>query len=296
MVRQHDEPFSDAANIPLYLLTQDARKDCTVILQGDGGDELFAGYRRYHILEQAIRYKHPIKLMNKIRAVMPRNRFSHRIERFANIFKEKSRGRMFAKYLTIETEEKSPTNVLSKSVKHEISSFSPFARYEEVYERFKHLDGLSQQMLWIDTQIILPDQFLEKVDKSTMASSVEVRVPFLDNDLTSFALGLPGSMKVKGGVKKYILKKALEGVVDDEVLYGPKKGFGVPYQNWIANPLNDFFWDTVKSKYIEELGILDYKYIEHIAKKENGGFIAHGFLLWKIMNLCIWLEEYKIEL
>jgi asparagine synthase (glutamine-hydrolysing) len=295
MVIHHDEPFSDAANIPLYLLTKSVKDTCTVILQGDGGDELFAGYPRYHILQQLYKYKYPIILLDKISGLLPNGSLKRKANRFASVFSEKTKGRMFAKLLTVQTEERSPNRTLSRLFQSRIQDKNPFMRYEEVYDRFKHLKGLPQQMLWIDTQIILPDQFLEKVDKSTMANSVEVRVPFLDNDLSEFAMSLPGAMKVRGGVKKYILKKALEGIVDDEVLYGPKKGFGVPYQNWIEKPINDFFWDSIKSKYIQDLGILDYDYIDQLTKPEHGGFAENGFMLWKILNLCIWLEAYKIE-
>ncbi len=295
MVIHHDEPFSDAANIPLYLLTKSVKDKCTVILQGDGGDELFAGYPRYHILKQLHKYKYPIILLDKISGLLPNGKLKRKANRFASVFNESNKGRMFAKLLTVQTEEKSPIQTMSADFQSRIKDKNPFKRYEEVYDRFKHLKGLPQQMLWIDTQIILADQFLEKVDKSTMANSVEVRVPFLDNDLSEFAMSLPGSMKVKGGVKKYILKKALEGVVDNEVLYGPKKGFGVPYQNWIEKPINDFFWESIKSKYIQDLKILDYDYIQKLTKSEYGGFAENGFMLWKILNLCIWLEEYKVE-
>ncbi len=296
MVIHHDEPFSDAANIPLYLLTKSVRESCTVILQGDGGDELFAGYPRYHILQQLYKYKFPITFLDKFSSIIPNGKFKRKVNRFASVFNEKNKGRMFAKLLTVQTEKKSPVQILSKEIQSLIVDKNPFKKFEEVYTRFKHLKGLPQQMLWIDTQTILPDQFLEKVDKSTMANSVEVRVPFLDNDLSEFAMGLPSSIKVKGGVKKYILKKALEGIVDHEVLYGPKKGFGVPYQNWIEKPINDFFRARIRSKYIQELGILDYDYIDRLTKPVYGGFAENGFMLWKILNLCIWLEEYKVEI
>jgi len=295
MILHHDEPFSDAANIPLYLLTKKIKNSCKVILQGDGGDELFAGYPRYHILHQMHKYKYPILLLEKMDLLLPNGKLKRKVNRFASVFKEPKKGRMFAKLLTVQSEEKSPMNIFTHGIQKKLVNKDPFQRYEEVYNRFKQLKGMPQQMLWIDTQIILPDQFLEKVDKSTMANSVEVRVPFLDNDLSEFAMSLPGSLKVKRGEKKYILKKALEGIVDNEVLYGPKKGFGVPYSNWIEKPINDFFWDKIKSKYIKELGILNYNYIQDLTKNENGGFKENGFMLWKVLNLCIWLEAYKVE-
>lgn len=295
MVHHHDEPFSDAANIPLFLMTQMVKDTCKVILQGDGGDEIFAGYPRYHILEKSNLYKYGILGANLIKPVLPKS-IKNRVERFYPVFAEKDNGRMLAKMLTVESEEQDPRNVFNKSFSGKMNNYNPFSFYEELNKRFSNLTGLPQKMLWIDTLIILPDQFLEKVDKSTMASGVEVRVPFLDNELTAFAMSLPGAMKVKNGVKKYLLKKALSGIVPDEVLYGPKKGFGVPYSNWIKGPLFEFMLSRIKSPYVQQLGILDYPHIDRLISEHKNNITDHGFILWKLLNLCIWIEDYKIEL
>jgi len=295
MVVHHDEPFSDAANIPLFLLGQQVQGSCKVVLQGDGGDELFAGYPRYHILQNLWKYKMGVKYSKLIAPILPSGFLKQKINRFNSVFKEKDLGRFFGKMLTTESEEKDPRMVFSKTIRNHIEGTNPFLAYEEASNRFAMLDGLSQKMLWIDMINILPNQFLEKVDKSTMASGIEVRVPFLDNDLASFAMSLPGNLKVKKGIKKYILKKALEGVISDEVLYGPKKGFGVPYKNWIKVPLNSYFKDMIYSKTMMDSGILDYSNIENLMDSKEGGFDENGFMLWKILNFSIWTEKYKVE-
>ena len=129
-----------------------------------------------------------------------------------------------------------------------------------------------------------------------MANGVEVRVPFLDNDLVSFALSLPSELKVKNGVKKYLLKKALEGTLPDEVLYGPKKGFGVPYQNWLKGPLKSFMIEVFNDPKIIALNLFDYNILNIRIDEHCKGKRDWGFSLWKMLNLCIWVQEYKIEI
>ena len=119
--------------------------------------------------------------------------------------------------------------------------FNPFERYKKVYEKYSDNLDNNQALFYTDSQIILKDTFFEKVDKSTMVNSMEVRVPFLDKDLTEYVLSLPSSLKTKNGVQKYLFKKAMEGLVPTEILYGTKRGFSVPYGFWLRTSLKDYF-------------------------------------------------------
>ncbi len=296
LVGQHDAPFSDAANIPLYLMTRALGGDPKVILQGDGGDELFGGYSRYHLMTKYRPYRTILNILKPLKGILPSAKLRARVERFYPVFSEREDGRMFAKLLTLETEEKSPLQTLSIPFHEKAKSHDPFEYYTEVATRFNGLSDRIQKLLWLDTQIILPDQFLEKVDKSTMANSIEVRVPFLDNELAEYAMRMPAKYKLKGGIKKYILKKALEGIVPDKVLYGPKKGFGVPYENWLKGPLSGYLKERLFSSDFAKSGMMDKRYVKsllsnHLSSKQNNGFI-----LWKLLNLSIWLEKYKVEI
>ncbi len=292
MVLQHDEPFSDAANIPLYLMTKEIKQRCKVILQGDGGDELFGGYPRYHMLHNLKWYKLLFSSLNFFEPLIPSKYVREKTKRFYPIFT--SNNNLFAKLLT-EDQEDIPELSFSKELRFLMKDQLPFIHYSKMSKRFDYLEDDVQKLLWIDTKIILPDQFLEKVDKSTMANGVEVRVPFLDNHLVEFALSLPSKYKLHKGIKKYLLKKALEGTVPNEVLYGPKKGFGVPYQNWLRGPLKEFMKDMIYSQSIKDKNLFDYKVLtqrieEHCTNKANW-----GFHLWKILNFCIWIDKYSIE-
>ena len=144
-------------------------------------------------------------------------------------------------------------------------------------------------MFYTDSQIILKDTFFEKVDKSTMANSIEIRIPFLDNELTQFVLSLPSKIKTKNGTQKYLFKKAMEGIVPHEILYGEKKGFSVPYDYWLRTSLKDYFLkqiNTEKSnRYIDKEEVMKM-YSLHLNEKGN-----YGFLLWKTLILCIWINK-----
>ena len=144
--------------------------------------------------------------------------------------------------------------------------------------------------------IILPDIFLEKVDRSTMAASVETRVPFLDNDLVDFCMRLSGPQKVHFGQKKWLLKKALEGIVPKDVLYGKKTGFGVPYGYWLRGALKPFFFDHLEAFQTKNPGVLDRHVIqgmfgEHVSRRRD-----RSFILWKILNFIIWVNLRDVKL
>jgi asparagine synthase (glutamine-hydrolysing) len=151
-------------------------------------------------------------------------------------------------------------------------------------------------MLLTDMQVILPETFLEKVDKSTMANSVEVRVPFLDNDLAEYVMSLPSTMKIKHGQKKYILRRAMRGIVPDYILDAPKTGFGVPFGNWLKSPLRNYMLEVFNDPYIVKLEIFDYSKLNNLIQLHLNNKQNNGFLLWKLLNLCIWLKSYKVNL
>jgi asparagine synthase (glutamine-hydrolysing) len=298
MVYHHDEPFSDAANIPLYLMAKQVKSHASVILQGDGGDELFGGYNRYFLLEK---YGSGLwrKLVQRLSPLVSGIRTNmapiSRILRMVNAFGQKNDAMMMAFLLTMDTSQSNTVGALSEPMKRALFEFDPFQYYKSVHERFKN-KSLLQRMLYVDTQIILPNTFLEKVDKSTMAASVEVRVPFLDNDLVDFVMSLPSGIKLQNGEKKFLLKKALRNVVPDEILEGLKTGFGVPYENWLREPLYNFMNDRLHSKYIRQLNVFNYSILDKMIIDHKNSKGSFGFQLWKLMNLSIWLEENKISL
>lgn len=297
MIYHHDEPFSDAANIPLYLMAREVKQNATVVLQGDGGDELFGGYNRYFLIKKFgngfTRFASQIFYLLTRKLPVPSQ--LKKPVRIIDAFGQTTDSKMMALLLTMDTLRNNTLQTLSKPLREKLSEFDPFLHYSKVGQRFNS-KGLLQKMFYTDTQIILPNTFLEKVDKSTMAASIEARVPFLDNELVDYVMSLPSEIKLKGGEKKGLLKKALRGVVPDQILDGPKMGFSVPYENWLKGPLHDYLVDKTHSIYIRQLGLFNYSLLDKRIKDHKNSNSDYGFQLWKLLNLCVWLEKNKISL
>lgn len=293
LVRCHDEPFADAANIPLYLATRELRGEAKVLLQGDGGDEMFAGYRRYSLLSR----RGPWTALRMLsRALIPTSwslpDTMRRALRIVDALGADEALRM-ALLLTVDSERHAPEQILGAAGRELLVASDPLRRYAEVLQSLPAADPV-QRMLWVDANVLLPDTFLEKVDRSTMANGVEVRVPFLDRHLADYALRLPSSYKAAHGERKRVLRAALRGIVPDEVLDRPKRGFGVPYGNWLRGPLQGALLDCARQSRAVREQVLDGKRLlelanEHIARRRD-----HGFLLWKALHLAAWYDEYPV--
>ena len=269
--------------------------DIKVILQGDGGDELFAGYRRYALINNH-------RMLKLMATIIPSNLMSKfqnssigRIKRILDIFSCGDWGTSMGKFLTTDTNQNSFYNLISDDYKNAISTTDPYLEYKKLAQYFSKYDKVNQ-MLFTDLKLILANTFLEKVDKSTMAMGIESRVPFLDNRLTDYILSLPSSLKVRSNEKKYILKKSLRGVVPDFVLNSPKMGFGVPYANWLSGPLKGYLKDALFGNNLHQTGTFDMS----LLKKKYDSFQQNhnqhdAYILWKTMNYSIWVSKYNVS-
>ena len=289
LVDCHDQPFGDAAGIPLYLLCQQLGESVKVVLQGDGGDEMFAGYRRYAVLRYAWLWRNAARVKPLLDAIAPRNPRYDRLARFLDAIGETDGAMRMARLLTQEPFVPSPLAGLSEDLANETSRSDPFLRYRELSERLAHLDPV-QSMLHVDASILLPDIFCEKVDRTTMAHGIEVRVPFLDADLSSYAMSLPSPLKVHRGQKKWILRKALRGIVPDDVLDGPKTGFGVPYGYWLRDKLRPMLREVVLDNALSEL--FNATVLEKWIEEHRTGLRDHGYRLYKMLSLGLWYRRY----
>lgn len=287
LVRLHDEPFSEGANIPLYLLCRELGGETKVVLQGDGGDEMFAGYRRYALLGRGEPLRTLCRILLASRLPLPARHL-----RMAEVLAETDDGMRMALLMSLERRLPEPTRVLESRLRSRVASCNPYFRHQALNQRFARLNPV-QRMMYSDTQALLPDLYLEKVDKPTMAFGIEARVPFLDNDLANLAMSLPSGMKVKGNAKKYLLRKALRGLIPDEVLDGPKTGFGVPYVAWIRGPLHAYARDVILSAATGPTAWLDESTVTSMLNnlRDDG---TDGFLLWKCLNLAIWKRQYEL--
>jgi asparagine synthase (glutamine-hydrolysing) len=294
MVHHHDMPFADAANIPLYMMSEKISSHTKVVLQGDGGDELFGGYRRYSTLRYYGFLRILAKLLQRLHGLTPRSPMFYRIQRYLHAFSARDLATTMALLLTQEDRLARPAEVFSPEMADAIARSDPFARFREVQPWFADQDT-GNQMSFTDICIELPDLFLEKVDRSTMAASLEVRVPFLDDDLVDYATGLAGGRKMPFGQKKWLLKKALQGVIPDEVLHAPKTGFTVPYGSWLQTSLKPMFFDHLSTFVRSHAGILNAEHIERLFSRTRDRQQDHSFMLWKILNFIVWANTFEIQ-
>ena len=292
LAHAHDQPFADPANLPLYQLCKALEGETKVILQGDGGDEIFGGYRRYVYLTHMAMMQPASRAIDAALSLL-RGRFGPRVfgaHRFFHALSQKDPAERMALLMSVEGPYNPPAAILSSDIRYEIERQDPFRRYREVSSELSSEDAL-QQMLHTDLQILLPDIFLEKVDRSTMAVSTEVRVPFLDFDLVDYVASLPAKLKVRNGKRKFLLRNVLETIVPDEILNARKVGFGVPVKSWLAGPLRDYAQERILGQ-SSPSGLFDAEVVNRHFEEHASGRRDHGQLLWKCLQLTFWHEKF----
>lgn len=294
LIDHHGMPFFDAANIPLYLMAEKVSGQIKVVLQGDGGDEVFGGYRRYATLRMHS-LLHAFAGVGSIAAgALPACALRQRILRYCNIFGQKDIGVTIGLLLTAEDLGGEALDVFDVSFRKRIAASDPMVRYREVGAGFAFLDA-GQQMSMVDLSIQLPDIYLEKVDRSTMAHGLEVRVPFLDHEVVDFVSRISGYRKMPLGQKKWLLKKALRGIVPDFVLDGPKTGFNVPFKHWLMGPLKGHFFDHLELFERANPRVIQRSAIDQKFSMTEEGKADFSSLLWKLYNFMIWANRFKIR-
>lgn len=289
LVRAHDEPFADAANIPLFLLAKALNGAVKVVLQGDGGDEMFAGYRRYAILRHAQAWGLWPNVLNPVLRNWGRG-LGARLARLGAAAGSKDPALRMSLLMTVETLHDPPSALLSPEAQRALASTDPFLVYRNCAARFDVSDPV-QQMLLTDITSQLPAQFLAKVDRATMAHGLESRVPLLDERVAALAVGLPSNLKVQGAQKKIVLREAMRARLPAEILDGPKTGFGVPYEHWLAGPLRTLAQAAILDRaFIDRFGF-DRGRLEVALTQHATGARDRGFVLWKMLQLALWAHE-----
>lgn len=287
MMYHHDTPFSDAANIPLYLMTKNLPNNIKVVLQGDGGDELFGGYNRYQI----IKYKFILKYIFQLGSP-----FSRTFKRLSSALNKKNDYERFAYLLCEDKNPDENISYMNKSFFDDVKfSDTAINRYKKILESMSNEKPSLDKLFYMDSQIILPDIFFEKVDRSTMANGIEIRVPFLDNDIFEYVSGIKAADKIKLFNSKLLLRKTFENKFNTQIFKSKKRGFGVPYKSWLKNELKDRFVDSVlsssKMSYFFNVSKIEKLFNEHCMDRKD-----NGFLLYKILTFASWIDLNDIEL
>jgi len=297
LVERYGEPYADSSCVPTYYLCNQTRKYVTVALNGDGGDELFAGYERYQAMLISERYRKIPSLMrrgikglvsllpdsinqkNKLRRFkrffdgidMP---FAPRYLRWIGLMSDGLKADIYSRDFKTVTQNSDPSD--------------PLKPYLGLYPS----QGVLDPVLSADTHTYLPDDLLVKVDIASMANSLEARSPFLDHKVMEFAASLPPEFKMKNLVKKYILKKALHGIIPDENIYRSKMGFGVPVGDWFRGELKELLTDTLLSDKCAGRGYFDDIAVEMMVSDHIEGRRDYTYQLWALLMLELWHEKF----
>jgi len=295
----YDEPFADSSAIPTYYVSKVARKQVTVALSGDGGDENFAGYRRYYFdqRENRLRAFLPLSIRRPIfgtlAAVYPKADWAPRIFRGKATFESLACSPIEGYFLSMSAFRPAfKERLLHQEVKRELAGYDSLEVFRYYYEKADTQDPLSR-IQYVDIKTYLTDDILVKVDRASMANSLEVRAPILDHKFMELAATIPSSLKLRGRTGKYILKKALTGIVPEEILTRRKMGFAVPLARWFRNELKDMAYEVIFTP--SEDGLLDKSTIQQIWKQHQSNLRDRSTELWALLMFRMWQREFMTE-
>ena len=291
LIAHFDEPFGDSSAIPTWYVSEIARRHVTVVLSGDGGDELFGGYERYsqHPRIAAFdRWAPPAtrKVASLVWPLLPHGATGKNFLRRAA---RDSRGRYLDQIGYFQPDEK--RSLLSGDVRRAVGKADAEAR---LGRHFARLSGLSwdAQMMHFDFETYLPEDILTKVDRMSMAHSIESRVPLLDNLVVDYAASLPAAFKIRNGRKKHVLKEAAATLVPANILNRRKQGFAVPVGGWFRGDLREFFSDVLRSQRARERGYFNDRFVDRIIREHVTGRRDHTLRLWALVVFELWHRHY----
>ncbi len=300
IIYQSDEPIADPTVIPTYLLSQYTKKYCTVILNGEGSDELFAGYPQYKFMKINTLFlkKTPKFLRKQIPNIIkktPKNilnkgfRFASSlgekgIERAFNFVNAKTYSEQYLNQIPIFNEQEQ-SEILNKKI-NLYKKYNPYFKDSNS----KNIITACQKL---DFKEPMVEDLLMKVDKNTMAFAIEGRVPFLDHRIVELSAKIPNTLKLKGISKdKHILRKAVKGLIPTQTRKRKKKHFFVPINNWFSDELSSIKKELLEKKYLYKQKIFDYNYIKKINKNWNKSKLFYSRQLWSLLIFQIWYKKY----
>ncbi len=293
----YDEPYADSSALPTYRVCELARKQVTVVLSGDGGDENFAGYRRYrwHTYEECMRSLLPSTLRSPLFALLssvyPKADWAPKVFRAKSTFEAMARDSVAGYFHSVSVMSDSlRASVFSEGFKSELQGYSAIDVLRRHADRAPTRDPLSL-VQYLDMKTYLPGDILTKVDRASMAHALEVRVPLLDHELIEWISNLPPEFKLKGREGKYLLKKSLEPYLPNEVLYRPKMGFAVPLANWFRGSLKRRVRESVLSPAMIDCGYFDVDFLKRMLDQHQSGIKDYSASLWSLLMYDSFLRQ-----
>jgi asparagine synthase (glutamine-hydrolysing) len=294
LVGHLDEPFGDFSIFPTFLVSEVASHSVKVVLSGDGGDEIFGGYetyvaqqidRFYRWLPAPLRRKALPALMDWVPPQSAKKGLINKTKRFVeggalSASLQHTRWMMF-----MNDEDKA--KLYRPALKASLNGCAATSLLESNFHRVAQLDSLAQQQ-YVDIKTYLADDILTKVDRMTMAASIEARVPLLDHRIVEFALSLPPEMKLRRARTKLILRRAMRGRLPEMVLNKPKEGFSIPLKHWLRGPLQPLMMDLLSADCVQRRGYFEPQTVSHWVSEHLRGRANHSHRLWALMVLELW--------
>jgi asparagine synthase (glutamine-hydrolysing) len=297
LARLYDEPYADSSAIPTYRVCQLARKHVTVALSGDGGDETFGGYRRYrlHLMEERMRAALPASvrqpLFGLLGRVYPKADWAPRVFRAKTTFEGMARTPVEAYFHSVSL-LRGPMRqqLFSSAFRRQLAGYDA----REVFEFHASRAGTDDPLAliqYLDLKTYLVGDINTKVDRASMAHSLEVREPLMDHELVEWVATLPRQLKVRGGEGKFLLKKAMEPFLPADVLYRPKMGFAVPLERWFRGPLKARVREAVLGERLAATGLFNRGYLEHLVDAHQRGTRDYSSPLWSLLMFEAFLRN-----
>lgn len=292
-----DEPLSDGSLIPTYLLARFVRKHVTVALGGDGGDEIFAGYPMYYGHKVAGAYG-SIPGFLRSRLIEPIVRrlpvssknlsFDYKAKRFVKSAKYETITRHHSWFGSFSIDEQNP--LLTENVLGNTSG-DIYAGPRGLLDICDAVDEI-ERMQYLDMNFYMAEDILTKVDRASMAVSLETRAPFLDPRIGQFAASLPLGYKLHGNKGKYILKRSVEGLLPRSILTRSKKGFGIPIAQWLKGRLNPLMHDLLDPTRLREQGLFEADHVQTLIAEHEKGVASHHKQLWTLLVFQLWYDHF----
>lgn len=298
LVEHYGEPYADSSAVPTYYLSRETRKHVTVALNGDGGDECFAGYYRYAAMRLAETYR-------KLPGALRRNLLERAIVMLPASDRHRSRTASLKRFVraaslpkverymnwvsVFNTEAKS--RLYSTEFSHEVESLHTSELLRPWFSS-PNGTGVLDEVLLADTMTYLPNDLLVKVDIASMAVSLEARSPFLDHHVIEFAASLPERMKLRGMTGKYLLKRMLKPLLPAGILGRRKMGFGVPIGYWLRGEMQGMMRETLLSEKALARGLFNPQSVRSLIEEHTSGALDHSHRLWTLLMLELWFERF----
>ncbi len=297
LARTYDEPYADSSAIPTYRVSGLARRHVTVALSGDGGDESFGGYRRYRLHVQEERFRSALSLSVRrplfglLGRTYPKADWAPRVLRAKTTFEALARTSVEAYFNSVSIlRDDMRRSLFSSTFRARLAGYHALEVFERHARKANRDDALAL-VQYLDLKTYLVGDINTKVDRASMAHSLEVREPLMDHPLVEWLATLPSAWKLHGGQGKYLLKKAMEPYLSADILHRPKQGFAVPLARWLRGPLRQRMTDAVLGPRLAGTGIFNQRYLRHLVEAHASGARDYSASLWTLLMFDAFLRN-----